>query len=142
MRRMHRLLNKYLFLADVGGVLYVLIELVWRGWSHWTMFILGGICFIYLGLINEILSWNTPLWQQILIGTAGITVLEFCTGCIVNLWFGWGVWDYSGMPGTILGQICPQYMLLWLPVSLAGIVLDDWIRYWKFDEEKPHYTLF
>ena len=139
---MHRLLNKYLFLADVGGVLYVLIELVWRGWSHWTMFILGGICFIYLGLINEILSWNTPLWQQILIGTAGITVLEFCTGCIVNLWFGWGVWDYSGMPGTILGQICPQYMLLWLPVSLAGIVLDDWIRYWKFDEEKPHYTLF
>ena len=59
---MHRLLNKYLFLADVGGVLYVLIELVWRGWSHWTMFILGGICFIYLGLINEILSWNTPLW--------------------------------------------------------------------------------
>ena len=89
---MQRLLNKYLFLADMGGVLYVLIELTWRGWSHWTMFILGGICFIYLGLINEILSWNTPLWQQILIGTAGITALEFFTGCIVNLWLGWGVW--------------------------------------------------
>ena len=68
-----------------------------------------------------------------------ITVLEFCTGCIVNLWLGWGVWDYSGMPGNILGQICPQYMLLWLPVSLAGIVLDDWIRYRKFGEERPHY---
>ena len=89
----------------MGGVLYVLIELAWRGWSHWTMFILGGICFIYLGLINEILSWNTPLWQQILIGTAGITALEFLTGCIVNLWLGWGIWDYSGMPGNILGQI-------------------------------------
>ena len=122
---MHRLLNKYLFLADVGGVLYVLIELAWRGWSHWTMFILGGICFIYLGLINEILSWNTPLWQQILIGTAGITALEFLTG----------------MPGNILGQICPQYMLLWFPVSLAGIILDDWIRYWFFGEEKPHYKM-
>ena len=82
-----------------------------------------------------------PLWQQILIGAAGITVLEFCTGCIVNLWLGWDVWDYSGMPGNILGQICPQYMLLWLPVSLAGIVLDDWIRYRKFGEERPHYRL-
>lgn len=139
--RMHRLLNKYLFLLDVGGLLYILIELAWRGWSHWTMFILGGICFIYLGLINEFLPWSMPLWQQILIGAAGITVLEFCTGCIVNLWLGWGVWDYSGMPGNILGQICPQYMLLWLPVSLAGIVLDDWIRYRKFGEERPHYRL-
>ena len=46
--RMHRLLNKYLFLFDVGGLLYILIELAWRGWSHWTMFILGGICFINL----------------------------------------------------------------------------------------------
>ena len=78
------------------------------------MFILGGICFIYLGLINEVLPWSMPLWQQILIGAVGITILEFLTGCIVNLWLGWDVWDYSGMPSNILGQICPQYMLLWL----------------------------
>ena len=65
---MHRLLNKYLFLLDVGGLLYILIELIWRGRSHWTMFLLGGICFIYLGLINEVLPWSMPLWQQILIG--------------------------------------------------------------------------
>ncbi len=138
---MHKLLNKYLFLADVGGLLYIVIELAWRGWSHWTMFILGGFCFIYLGLINEILCWDTPLWQQILIGAVGITMLEFLTGCVVNLWLGWAVWDYSGIPGNILGQICPQYMLLWLPVSLAGIILDDWIRYWFFGEERPHYKL-
>ena len=75
---MHRLLNKYLFLFNVGGLLYVLIELIWRGWSHWTMFILGGLCFIYLGLFNEVLRWDTPLWQQILIGAVGITALEFC----------------------------------------------------------------
>ena len=139
--RMHRLLKKYLFLFDVGGLLYILIELAWRGWSHWTMFILGGICFINLGLINEVLPWSMPLWQQVLIGAVGITILEFLTGCIVNLWLGWGVWDYSNLLGNILGQVCPQYALLWLPVSLAGIVLDDWIRYWKFGEERPHYNL-
>ena len=105
------------------------------------MFALGGICFVFLGLINEILSWQMPLWMQVVIGAVGITTLEFLTGCIVNLWLGWGVWDYSNLPGNILGQICPQYMILWLPVSLAGIVLDDWIRYRAFGEERPHYRL-
>ena len=137
----HRLLNKYLTLFDVGGLLYILLELAWRGWSHWTMFVLGGLCFIGLGLINEVLSWEMPLWRQILVGACLITVLEFLTGCVVNLWLGWGVWDYSNKPGNILGQICPQFFLLWLLVSLAGIVLDDWPRYWWFGEEWPHYRL-
>ena len=137
----HRLLNKYLFLFGTGGLLYILIELVWRGWTHWTMFILGGLCFVCLGLINEILSWKMPLWQQVLIGAGIITALEFLTGYVVNLYLGWDVWDYSNMPGNILGQVCPQYMLLWLPVSLIGIVLDDWMRYRWFHEEKPHYRL-
>ena len=137
----HRLLNKYLFLFGVGGLLYILIELIWRDRSHWTMFLLGGICFIFLGLINEIVPWQMPLWQQILIGAVGITTLEVLTGCIVNLALGWNVWDYSGLPGNLLGQICPQYFALWLPVALAGIVLDDWIRYRKLGEERPHYKL-
>ena len=137
----HRLLNKYLFLFNVGGLLYILIELLWRGWSHWTMFILGGLCFICLGLINEVLPWQMPLWMQILIGAIGITILELLTGCVVNRWLGWNVWDYSGMPGNILGQICPKYFVLWLPVALAGILLDDWIRYRRFGEERPRYNV-
>ena len=105
------------------------------------MFALGGLCFIGLGLINEVLPWDMPLWQQVVIGAGIITVLEFLTGCVVNLWLGWGVWDYSNKPGNILGQICPQFFLLWLPVSLAGIVLDDWLRHWWFREERPHYKI-
>lgn len=135
----HWLLNKYLLLFNAGGLLYIGLELAWRGWSHWTMFVLGGICFVCLGLINEILPWEMPLWQQVLAGVCIVTALEFLTGCVVNLWLGWGIWDYSGLPGNVLGQICPQYFILWLPVSLAGIVLDDWLRYWWFGEERPHY---
>lgn len=138
----HRKLNKYLLLFNIGGVLYIGIELVWRGWSHWTMFILGGLCFVCLGMINEVLPWETLLWQQVLIGAGIITALEFLTGCVVNLWLGWNVWDYSGIPGNILGQVCPQYFALWLPVGLAGIILDDWLRYWWFGEERPHYRIF
>lgn len=138
----HQSLNKYLLLFHAGGLLYIGLEFAWRGWSHWTMFVLGGLCFVCLGLINEILSWDMSLWQQILIGAGIITALEFLTGCIVNLCLNWGVWDYSEMPGNILGQVCPQYSLLWILVSLIGIVLDDWLRYWWFHEEKPHYRLF
>ena len=130
---------KYLFLFVTGGLLYNLVELAFRGWSHWTMFFLGGLCFICLGAINEVISWDMPLCQQIGIGSGIITGLEFVTGCIVNLWLGWEVWDYSQMPGNILGQICPQFFVLWLPVALAGILLDDWMRFWLFGEKRPHY---
>ena len=138
---MIRIVRKYLVLMATGGLLYVVLELIWRGRSHWTMFLLGGICFMALGLINEILPWSLALWKQMLIGVAIITVLEFLTGCIVNLWLGCNIWDYSHLPGNILGQICPQYCLLWLPVSLAGIVLDDWLRYWWWGEARPHYKI-
>ena len=135
MKRYH----KEIILGFIGGLLYIIIELIWRGYSHWTMFVLGGICFILLGRINEVIPWDMPLWLQVLIGTAIITGLEFITGCIVNLWLGWNVWDYSNVPFNVLGQICLPYILLWIPISLAGIVSDDYLRHWLFKEEKPHY---
>lgn len=134
-----QILRKHVALASAGGVLYVLLELAWRSQSHWTMFVLGGLCFVCLGLINEAMTWDMPLWKQTLMGTGIITAAEFLTGCIVNLWLGWAVWDYSGLPGNFLGQICLQYIILWVPVSLVGIVLDDWLRFWWFGEERPHY---
>lgn len=133
--------HKNLILWMIGGLLYFGIELLWRGYSHWTMFFLGGICFVCIGAINEIIPWCMPLWQQALIGTAMITAAEFAVGCIVNLWLGWDVWNYSDVPFNVLGQICLPYILLWIPVSVAGIVLDDYLRYWLFFEEKPHYCI-
>ena len=102
----------------------------------------GGLCFALIGFINELIPWCMPLWKQALIGAAIVTVLEFLTGCIVNLRLGWNVWDYGDMPLNLLGQICVPYILLWIPVSLIAIMLDDWLRYWMFDEERPHYCLW
>lgn len=133
--------HKNLILWVLGGLLYVGIELFWRGYSHWTMFILGGICFVCIGAINEIIPWCMPLWQQGLIGATIITTAEFAVGCIVNLWLGWNVWDYSDVPINLLGQICLPYILLWIPVSVIGIILDDYFRYLIFGEEKPHYCI-
>lgn len=128
-------------LVLIGGKMYVFLELAWRQRSHWTMFLLGGICFVVLGLINEIIPWDMPLWLQIIIGSCIVTDLEFLTGCIVNLWLGWDVWDYSNLPGNLFGQICPQFFLIWAPVAWLAIVLDDWLRYWWWDEEYPRYNI-
>ena len=133
---------KEVFLAAAGGLLYIILELAWRGHSHWTMFVLGGLCFALIGLINELIPWCMPLWKQAIIGVVIITGLDFLTGCIVNLWLGWNVWDYGDLPLTLLGQICVPYILLWIPVSLAAIFLDDWLRYWMFGKEQPHYCLW
>ena len=132
---------KNMILCCVGGALYIVIELLWRGYSHWTMFILGGICFFYIGLINEEFTWDMPLVKQMFIGAIVITMWEFLFGMIVNGVYNLNVWDYSNMPFNIFGQICLPYCILWFFISLPAIVLDDWLRYWLFKEEKPHYRL-
>lgn len=129
-----------LVLWSVGGLIYVLIELAFRGHSHWTMFVIGGLCFVLIGAINEVIPWEMPVWQQAIIGAAIVTAVEFVSGCIINLWLGWNVWDYSGMPGNVLGQICLPFCAAWILLAVVGIVLDDYLRFWFFDEEEPHYT--
>ena len=131
-----------LILFGIGGLLYYVIEILWRGYSHWTMFLLGGFCFVLIGLINEIFTFQIPLVKQMLISTVIITVAEFVSGCIVNLWLGWGIWDYSELPLNVMGQICLLYSVLWFFLSALAIILDDWLRHWLFGEEKPIYKLF
>lgn len=125
----------------IGGIIYYLIEIAWRGHSHWTMYLLGGFCFLCIGLINEFFTWEIKIWKQAIYGTALITVLEFFSGCIINIWLGWNVWDYSNVPFNVLGQICLPYIILWFPLTIIAIVLDDYLRYWLFNEEKPHYKI-
>lgn len=132
---------KYLFLFWFGGSFYITLEVLWRGYSHWTMGVLAGLVFTSIGLLNEIWSWDTSIILQILTGTVIATIGEFITGCIVNLWLGWDIWDYSDMWGNILGQICPAFIALWIPISLLSIVVDDMIRWVFFNEEKPRYKL-
>lgn len=126
----------------VGGMAYNVVEVLYRGYTHWTMFVVGGLCFVLIGLINEIFSWETALWKQMLIGGTVITVVEFVSGCVVNLLLGWNVWDYSQLPLNVLGQICVPFYFVWVLLSLVGIVLDDMIRWKCFGEDKPRYKIF
>lgn len=122
-----------LLLFLIGGAVYTGLEMLWKGQSHWSMFLLGGICFVIMGLLNEYkIPWHWCLLRQSIVSACIITVFEFFTGCIVNLWLGWNVWDYSSLPFNILGQVCLYFFFLWILLSMIGIVSDDWIRYWRY----------
>ena len=81
-----------------------------------------------------------PVWKQCAIGAVIVTAIEFVSGCVINLWLKWDVWDYSDMPLNIMGQICLPFTILWFFLSLIAIVLDDFIRWKFFGEEKPQYN--
>ena len=132
---------KLYILALIGGITYVLIELAWRGYSHISMFILGALCFVLLGGINEFLPWELGFVWQMLIGAGIVTILELIVGIVVNVWLGLEVWDYSNLPFNFMGQICLPFSFAWTLLSGVAIVVDDYLRYWLFGEEKPHYKI-
>lgn len=132
---------KYLFLFIVGGFSYFYMEILFRGFSHFSMIICGGFAFILCGLIDQVIKYNLSLISQMLISTCIITVLELITGYIVNIRLHLNVWDYSRLPYNFHGQICVAYSFIWLILSFLCITADDLIRWKIFDEEKPKYRL-
>lgn len=130
-----------LVLFGIGGLVYVLIELLWRGYSHWSMFIVGGICFVLIGSINEYYPWDMPLWKQMLISTVIVTVIEFVAGLILNIWLKLGVWDYSWLPFNFMGQICLYFSAAWFFLAFPAIIIDDCLRHWLFGEEFPKHKI-
>lgn len=138
---------KYLILFVIGGSIYYAIETVYKGLtsgrhSHWSMFIVGGICFVLIGLINNAISWAMPLWKQMLIGAIIVTVVEFISGYVINIYLQWNVWDYSNLPFNVLGQVCLPFVIVWFAISGVAVIFDDYLRYWIFHEKKPSYRLF
>ena len=133
---------RYMTLWLYGGFVYYCIELVWRGFSHPSMFITGGIAFLCIGVINNYLPWRLGFVWQCVIGGIVITILELIVGLIVNVWLGLGVWDYSDLPMNFMGQIVPHFTFAWMALSAVAIWLDNYLRWKIFGERKPKYRIF
>lgn len=112
----------------LGGCAYMGLELLWRGWSHGSMFLAGGCCFLLLGRLDR-RGLRLPL--RALIGALVITAVELAAGLMWNR--DHSVWDYRARPGNLWGQICPLFTLLWIPVALAAMALYRLLdrRLWK-----------
>lgn len=129
-----------LLISAIGGIIYILIELLWRGRSHISMFILGGLCFWIIGRLDQ--SRPVPVASQAILGACTVTVLEYLTGLVVNRWLQLNVWDYSSLPLNLHGQICLPYFLLWIPLSAAAVFADNSLRLLLFRMPLPPYRLF
>ena len=105
----------------LGGCGYALLEVLWRGRTHWTMFLAGGLCFAWLYALAT--RTALPLFAQCAIGAAIITAVEFLTGCVVNLALKRRVWDYSNRRFNLLGQVCLSYSALWFLLSWPALLL-------------------
>ena len=88
------------------------------------MFAAGGVCFMLIGKLNRT-EPKLPLPLRVLTGAGIITGVELAAGLIANR--DYGVWDYRGMPGNFLGQICPAFTALWVPVALLALGLHGWL---------------
>ncbi|MBP5429060.1 MAG: hypothetical protein J6Z04_07250 [Clostridia bacterium] len=107
--------DAYLFLFGALG--YPFIEILWRGSTHPTMALAGGLGAVALFRLNRGLS-RGALPLRLLASGAAVTLIELLFGVIFNLGFGMEVWDYSEMPLHLFGQICLPYSLLWCLLSL------------------------
>ena len=102
----------------VGGVGYIGLELLYRGRSHISMFVAGGICFLLLGCLRR---FPLPLPVRGVMGSGIITAVELGIGLLVNR--SHQVWDYRAQPMNFLGQICLPFSLLWIPLSIGAMLL-------------------
>ena len=115
---------EYAIVYMLGSVGYCVIELLWRGYSHWTMTVTGGLCFVIIYLTNRMMQ-GYSLLKRGAVCAVDITAVELTVGCIVNVMLGWNVWDYSDMPLSFMGQICPGFFALWFMLAIPVIFIAD-----------------
>jgi uncharacterized membrane protein len=121
----------------IMGALYMVLEGLWRGWTNISMLIIGGLCGLLIGKLNQQSTLYRKMWEQCLIGMIIIINFEFVSGMILNVYFKFGIWDYSGIWGNLYGQICIPYAVLWFLLVPSIIYLYDYLRFRLFSEIEP-----
>ena len=130
-----------------GGTVYFLLEVAYKTATgsperiSWTMLVLAIVLCIPVERAGYQLPWACPLWLQAMACAALVTLVEFIAGCVLNLWIGLDIWDYSDIPFNLLGQICLPFSLAWWVLCFAFIPVFDWLRWAVIGGEKPKYYI-
>lgn len=116
-----------LVLFSVGAAGYGILEILWRGYTHWSMLLAGGVCFSFFAKLGEKFK-NCSLILKGIMGGAVITAVEFIFGVIFNIILKKKVWDYSNLPFNFLGQICLLYSAIWVGLSTVFIPFATFLK--------------
>lgn len=119
------------------GCIYTNIELIFRGYTHPSMIVVGGLCGVLIGLINNIAP-NEKLYKQCFISMVIVTIVEFISGYILNIKMGLDIWNYSDLPLNFMGQVSLLFSVFWFFLSIIAIWLDDYLRYKFYSDKKPN----
>ncbi|MBR3267132.1 MAG: hypothetical protein IKI58_00130 [Oscillospiraceae bacterium] len=111
--------GEYMTAFLFGFFLYALLEIAGRGYTHWTMGLLGGAAMMLLYGMEQHL--HEPVAVRAMLGALFITASEFTVGVFDNLIMGWHVWDYSERPLNLLGQICPLFSGIWFLLCIPAL---------------------
>ena len=103
--------------------------------------VLAALAAVGTFIANALGGWDAAMKVLVALMVADYITGWLVAGLILNVWLGLGIWDYTNMPGNVMGIICPQFTAAWVGLSLLAILLDDWLRYRMFGEDKPHYRL-
>lgn len=114
------------FVYFVGAISYSLIEVLFRGYTHWTMALTGGVCFLLFYIMN--FSLDIGIIGKCFFASFIITSLEFIVGYFVNIVFKLNVWSYAGLPFNYLGQVCLLYSGIWFLFGFPMTFLSNYIR--------------
>ena len=121
--------GKWLWMFGTGGSVYLLLELLYRGHSHISMFFAGGLSAALIFWICCTGGMRRTGWYvRCAVGSAVITAVEFLTGVFVNLHLHLRVWDYSRMPLNLLGQVCLPFSAVWFFLTLPILALGDMLN--------------
>lgn len=116
----------------IGSIAYRFIEILWRGYTHWTMGVLGGICFFVIYITEHKMS-HCSLIKKALISSCFITAAELTAGIIINKLLGLDVWDYSNMKFNLAGQISLLYSVFWFFLCIPSHILCKILKHRVFD---------
>lgn len=108
----------------IGAIGYAAVEIIWRGRTHWSMMIAGGLCLALFSVVASKLKKRGMLTKA-LVCAALVTAVEFIFGIVFNLWLKMNIWDYSDLPLNLMGQICPIFSLAWAGIALAMLPLVE-----------------
>jgi uncharacterized membrane protein len=123
-------------LVEVGFTAICSFSFALKGHTSVWMVFVYGLAGIILDKLNEnklVNKWFNMFWQTVL-GTFIIYLIEFCSGCILNIGFGLDIWSYKTLGLDVMGQITFWYAPLWFALCPFAFWAGDWMQLWISDQ--------
>ena len=127
MQNVKNFIVKEILIVIIMGCVYTNIEMIFRGYTHPSMIIVGGLCGMLAGLINDITP-EMKMYKQCILSAIIITFIEYVSGYILNIKLGLNIWDYTNLKFNLNGQISLIFSFAWVFLSYFAIKFDDMLK--------------